>query len=129
MTISQQQPPEVDWDKLVRSDEYARFDQIGDEVSGTLLEVGQRTFNADEGPVPQLKIRTDSGAVVTVTCGQTHLQQLLARQRPQLGDWNRIVLDAFQKRDGGKKKKLFTLEVKRAEAKQEVEPEEEDPPF
>lgn len=129
MAISQQQPREVDWDKLVRSDEYARFDQIGDEVSGTLLEVGQQIFNTDENPVPQLKIRTNSGAVVTVTCGQIHLQRLLARQRPQPGDWIRILLVAFQKLDGGKKKKLFELEVKRAEVKQAVGLEEEAPPF
>lgn len=102
------------WDdpELRAGGEFAKFDEVGDEVSGTIAAIRKHSF--DNGQVaPQVLLTTDAGEERTVTAGQTLLKRELAEQRPEAGDWVQIKLTQIEPRAGGKSLKHFTVKVRR----------------
>lgn len=94
--------------------DYIKFDQIGDNVTGTIIEVTVKRW--DDGTIsPQLLLDTADG-VKTVTAGQVRLKAALAEQRPEKGDRITIRLSDIERRSGGKTLKHFDVTVQRAGA-------------
>lgn len=102
------------WDDpdLKPSGDYAKFDNVGDTIAGTITAI--RAHRWDDGSVsPQVLLVTDDGEERTVTAGQVRLKAALAEQRPEAGDHITIALSDVEKRAGGKTLKHFTVNVKR----------------
>ena len=88
---------------------YAKFDNIGDAVTGKVISVGAHRW--DDGTVsPQILLETADGEI-TVTAGQVRLKAALAEQRPEVGDTLSIRLSDIEKRSGGKTLKHFDVKV------------------
>lgn len=102
------------WDdpEIRSGGEFVKFEQVGDEVSGTIAAVRAHRF--DDGKVaPQIILTTDGGEERTVTCSQVRLKQELAEQRPEAGDWIHIKLMQVEPRAGGKSLKHWQVEIRR----------------
>lgn len=99
------------WDDPdVRSnDDYIKFDNIGDTVTGKILSIKKHTFD-DGKVVPQLLLDV-SGEEKTLTAGQIRLKAELAEKRPGVGDVLTVTLSDIEKRSGGKTLKHFTVVV------------------
>lgn len=54
------------------------------EVVGTIEHLG--TFETRDGAIPQVRIKTDQGSIVTVNAAQTRLLAELVRLAPAVGD-------------------------------------------
>lgn len=94
--------------------DYVKFDQIGDNIAGIIVEVTVKRW--DDGTIsPQLLLDTPDG-VKTVTAGQIRLKAALAEQRPEKGDYISIRLSDIERRSGGKTLKHFDVQVQRANA-------------
>jgi len=88
---------------------YAKFENVGDEVSGKVINIGAHRW--DDGSVsPQITLETPTGEV-TVTAGQVRLKAALAEKRPETGDFLTIQLTQIEKRAGGKTLKHFDVTV------------------
>lgn len=99
------------WDtpELQTSSEYVKFENIGDTVSGTVVNITAHKW--DDGSVsPQILLSTSEGQQ-TVTAGQVRLKALLAEKRPEVGDGLTITMTGVEKRAGGKTLKLWDVEV------------------
>ena len=97
------------WDdpELKVTDEYVKFETVGDGVSGKVLNISVHRW--DDGTVcPQLLLDVD-GEEVMLTAGQTRLKRALAEQRPQVGDSIKATLTEIEKRAGGKTLKHFDV--------------------
>lgn len=91
--------------------DYVKFDQIGDNIAGIIIEVTVKRW--DDGTIsPQLLLDTPDG-VKTVTAGQIRLKAALAEQRPEKGDHISIRLSDIERRSGGKTLKHFDVQVQR----------------
>lgn len=117
------------WDdpELKVTDEYVKFENVGDAVSGTVLSISIHRWD-DGSTCPQLLLDVD-GEEIMLTAGQTRLKRALAEQRPQVGDTISATLTEIEKRAGGKTLKHFDVEVTRGGAKPKpaAEPAEDDP--
>ena len=105
------------WDDpdLQAGGEFISFENIGDNVSGTINAI--RTHRFDDGKVvPQILLTTDGGEERTLTAGQVRLKAELAEKRPEAGDHLKVTLSDIEKRSGGKTLKHFTVEVNRGGA-------------
>lgn len=104
------------WDtpELKIATDYIRFEEPGDTVVGEVLDIRIHHWN-DGTTSPQLLLLVD-GEEKSLTAGQYQLKAKLAELRPQVGDTIRVVFDGIEKRAGGKTLKLFSLDVKRANA-------------
>lgn len=92
---------------------YAKFENVGDEVSGKVINIGAHRW--DDGSVsPQITLETPNGEV-TVTAGQVRLKAALAEKRPETGDFLTIALTQIEKRAGGKTLKHFDVTVDKGE--------------
>lgn len=102
------------WDdpEIRAGGDFFSFDQVGDEISGTIAAVRVHKFD-DGGVAPQVLLTTDAGEERTVTAGQILLKRELAEQRPEAGDWVRIKLTQIEPRGGKKTLKHFEVEVRR----------------
>lgn len=99
------------WDtpELQTSSEYVKFENIGDTVSGTVVNITAHKW--DDGSVsPQILLQTVEGQQ-TVTAGQVRLKALLAEKRPEVGDLLKITMTGVEKRAGGKTLKLWDVDV------------------
>lgn len=99
------------WDtpELQTSSEYVKFENVGDTVSGTVINITAHKW--DDGSVsPQILLSTVDGQQ-TVTAGQVRLKAMLADKRPEVGDLLKITLTGVEKRAGGKTLKLWDVEV------------------
>ncbi len=104
------------WDdpELHVSDDYVKFENPGDTVTGTITAIRLHRF--DDKAVPQIIVATDSGKERTITGGQARLKALLTEKRPEVGDTITITMTNVEKRAGGKTLKHFEVEVGRAGA-------------
>ena len=99
------------WDdpELRMSSDYVSFENVGDSVAGTVINVRAHRFD-DGKVVPQLLLDVD-GEEKTVTAGQVRLKAALAEKRPEPGDAISITLTEIEKRAGGKTLKHFDVKV------------------
>lgn len=99
------------WDdpELKSNDDYVKFDDVGDSVTGKILAVKKHTFD-DGKVVPQLLLLVD-GEEKTLTAGQIRLKAELADKRPGVGDVLTVTLSNIEKRSGGKTLKHFEVIV------------------
>lgn len=97
------------WDDadLKTNDDYIKFDQVGDTVTGKILSIKKHTFD-DGKAVPQLLLDV-AGEEKTLTAGQIRLKAELAEKRPGVGDVLTVTLSDIEKRSGGKTLKHFTV--------------------
>ncbi len=104
------------WDdpELKSNDDYVKFDEVGDTVTGKILAVKKHTFD-DGKVVPQLLLLVD-GEEKTLTAGQIRLKAELADKRPGVGDVLTVTLSNIEKRSGGKTLKHFEVIVGGASA-------------
>lgn len=119
------------WDdpELKVTDEYIKFENVGDGVSGKVLGISVHRWD-DGSTCPQLLLDVD-GEEVMLTAGQTRLKRALAEQRPQVGDSITATFTEEEKRPGGKTLKHFDLQVTRGgatpAAKAAPKPADDDP--
>lgn len=106
------------WDDptIKPTNDYIKFENPGDSVSGEILAVGIHQFE-DGKRAAKLVIRKDNGDEVTLTAGQVQLAAKLADVRPETGDHVSITYVRSEKRAGGKTLKHFEVDVKRAAAR------------
>lgn len=99
------------WDdpELQISDDYVKFENPGDTITGTITAI--RIHRFDDKAVPQVIVRTPDGRDRTITGGQARLKALLAEKRPEVGDTITVTMTNIEKRAGGKTLKHFELEV------------------
>lgn len=99
------------WDDpdLKANDDYIKFDNVGDSVTGKILAVKKHTFD-DGKVVPQLLLDV-AGEERTLTAGQVRLKAELADKRPGVGDVLTVTLSNVEKRAGGKTLKHFDVVV------------------
>ena len=95
--------------------DYVRFENLGDNVNGTITFVGIHTFE-DGKRAAKLIIDTADGEM-TLTAGQVQLASKLAEARPEVGDIVDITYTRSEKRAGGKTLKHFSVEVKKGAPK------------
>jgi len=101
------------WDtpELAQSDDYIKFDNIGDTVTGRIID--SRIHRWDDGKVsPQLLLDV-GGEEKNLTAGQVRLKAALAEQRPEPGDTITVTLTDIERRSGGKTLKHFDVKVVR----------------
>ena len=80
--------------------DYAKFEMIGDYISGVITGVYAHKFD-DGKVVPKIIIDTGDGEV-TLTAGQVRLKAELSAKRPEVGDMLTVKLIDIEKRAGGK---------------------------
>ena len=99
------------WDDadLKVNDDYVKFDNPGDTVTGKILSIKKHTFE-DGKAVPQLLLDVN-GEEKTLTAGQIRLKAELATQRPGVGDVLTVTLSEIEKRSGGKTLKHFSVAI------------------
>lgn len=99
------------WDdpELRTSSDYVSFENIGDKVAGTIINIKPHRFD-DGKVVPQLLLDVN-GEEKTVTAGQVRLKAALADKRPEPGDAIVIELTDIEKRAGGKTLKHFNVQI------------------
>jgi hypothetical protein len=99
------------WDdpELRVSDDYVKFDNVGDTVTGTIVSLRAHRFD-DGKVVPQILLDTADGER-TLTAGQVRLKAALAEKRPEVGDTLTVTLTNIEKRAGGKTLKVFDVAV------------------
>ena len=99
------------WDDpdLRVSNDYVSFENVGDSVAGTIINIRAHKFE-DGKTVPQLLLDVD-GEEKTVTAGQVRLKAALAEKRPEPGDAITITLTEIEKRAGGKTLKHFDVQI------------------
>lgn len=102
------------WDdpELLVSDDYVKFENPGDTITGTITAL--RIHKFDDKAVPQVIVRTSDGRDRTITGGQARLKALLAEKRPDVGDTITVTMTNVEKRAGGKTLKHFEVDVNRA---------------
>lgn len=93
--------------EMFGSDEYIKFEAVGDTVTGTILAIRKHMFD-DGKVVPQIELDTADGAR-TLTAGQVRLKVGLQEIRPKVGDTITVTLTNVEKRSGGKTLKHFDV--------------------
>jgi hypothetical protein len=96
--------------------DFVKFAEIGDSVIGTITAIRKQRFEDSDGVTyaPQIDLDTADGER-TLTAGAVKLRQLFIEQRPEVGDRIKVVHVGKSGRV-----KLFTLDVRRGEAKEPV---------
>jgi len=99
------------WDdpEMRIASDYAKFEQIGDSVSGTVTGVFVHRFD-DGNAVPKIMLDTADGEIA-LTAGQVRLKAALSEKRPDIGDTLTVRLAEIEKRAGGKTLKHFDVDV------------------
>lgn len=99
------------WDdpEMRIASDYAKFEAIGDSVSGTVTGVYAHRFD-DGKVVPKIMLDTADGEIA-LTAGQVRLKAALSEKRPEVGDALTVTLTEIEKRAGGKTLKHFDVDV------------------
>ena len=99
------------WDdpEMRIASDYAKFEAIGDTVSGTVTGVYAHRFD-DGKVVPKIMLDTPDGEIA-LTAGQVRLKAALSEKRPEVGDVLTVKLTEIEKRAGGKTLKHFDVNV------------------
>lgn len=102
------------WDDpdLRAGGDFAKFENVGDSVSGTVTAVRAHRFD-DGKVVPQILLTTDDGEEKTLTAGAIRLKIAVAEQRPETGDHIKVTLTQEEKRPGGKTLRHWDVQVTR----------------
>ncbi len=110
------EPTSSIWDdpEMRITSEYARFEKVGDSVSGVVTGVTAHRFD-DGNVVPKVMLETENGEIA-LTAGQVRLKAELAELRPDIGDTLSVTLINIEKRAGGKTLKHFDVNVIRGSA-------------
>lgn len=103
------------WDSFGAGDRF-KFINPGDHIEGELVGLSATDFGGTADLTPVLTLRSNGGDR-DVTASQKVLQNRLAEQAPEVGDWVSIRYDgeADSARPGRSPAKLFTVTVKRRE--------------
>lgn len=109
------QPPSGDY-----PENKVTFDKVGAGVVGVIDHI--RFAHFVDGDVPELWVTDQRGVQWQVTCGPADLQTKLHRERPQVGDMVAIAMTDEKKLGGGKARKLFQVQVRKAGAAQAAAP-------
>lgn len=104
------------WDEpgIAVNNDYVKFENIGDTVTGVVVDLGVQTWQ-DGSKSPKLTLRTTEGDRI-LTASQVQLKQKLGELRPNVGDTIKVSLAGVDKLSGGKTLKKFEVNVKRAKA-------------
>ena len=104
------------WDdpEMRVANDYAKFEAIGDTVSGTVTGVYAHRFD-DGKVVPKIMLDTSEGEVA-LTAGQVRLKAELSEKRPEVGDTLTVTLSEVEKRAGGKTLQHFDVVVAKSGA-------------
>ena len=94
------------------SNDYVKFEKIGDQASGTITKLGKRTFGS--GPDERVAVEVNFDDAPTVTAGQILLQRALFELTPEPGDFLRVTLADIDK-TGGKTLKKWQVYLRRAD--------------
>jgi hypothetical protein len=99
------------WDdpEMRTASDYAKFEVIGDYISGVVTGVFAHRFE-DGKVVPKIMLDTGDGEVA-LTAGQVRLKAELSEKRPEVGDMLTVKLVDIEKRAGGKTLKHFDVAV------------------
>ena len=99
------------WDdpEMRTASDYAKFEVIGDYISGVVTGVFAHRFD-DGKVVPKIMLDTGDGEVA-LTAGQVRLKAELSEKRPEVGDMLTVKLIDIEKRAGGKSLKHFDVAV------------------
>ena len=99
------------WDdpEMRIASEYAKFENVGDTVSGTVTGVYAHRFD-DGKVVPKIMLDTSEGEIA-LTAGQVRLKAALSEKRPEVGDELTVTMTEVEKRAGGKTLKHFDVVV------------------
>ncbi len=103
------------WDEpgIAVVSDYVKFDNVGDTVTGVIVDLGIQTWQ-DGSKSPKLTLRTTDGDKV-LTASQVQLKTKMAELRPEIGDTIKVTLDGIEKLNGGKTMKKFTVNVKKTQ--------------
>ena len=99
------------WDdpEMRIASDYAKFENVGDTISGTVTGVFVHRFD-DGNAVPKIMLDTADGEIA-LTAGQVRLKAALSEKRPDIGDTLTVKLTDIEKRAGGKTLKHFDVVV------------------
>lgn len=102
--------------------EFVKFEQIGDEIVGTIVAIRKHTFDKDKGEVVLLDIEPKAGGEhVTLACDKVDLRIKLAEIGPQVGDLLAVKFVDTERTPNGTKK-VFAVKHKEGERPAEVDP-------
>jgi len=100
------------WDKagfVEPTSNYFKFNDVGDEVIGVVVDLKAETFPGDESPTPKVVLSVEGEEEnIEVTCGARNLKSLIMTERPSVGD---ILHIKFSGRQG--QIKLYEMTVTR----------------
>jgi hypothetical protein len=102
----------VDWSKY--QGDRVSFDGVGDKVVGKLIGLREERIRDDDLPV--LVLSTADGVECEVWASQFHLQQQLAKRKPEVGDTIEIELIDLKSTGRPQPMKVFSVRVERAVA-------------
>lgn len=104
------------WDEpgIAINTDYVKFENIGDQVTGVIVDLGIQTWQ-DGSKSPKLTLRTTEGDRI-LTASQVQLKAKLGELRPNVGDTIKVSLAGVEKLAGGKTLKKFEVAVKRNKA-------------
>lgn len=101
---------EFDWDNsgiVMPSDNYFKFNDIGDSITGVITDIESKTFDGDSSPTAQLYLLVEGEEdPIIVTCGSTNLKSLILNTKPQRGQTITITHNGKSGRT-----KLFDVKV------------------
>lgn len=84
------------WDEFESGGNYVEFKVVGDTFSGKILNIGAKTWPAENGKpartTPQLQMLGDDGEEWTLTAGWALLIAALKKEAPNVGDHLQITL-------------------------------------
>lgn len=107
------------WDSVpdpARGGEFVKFLTIGDQVTGTIVELRSHTWDGDDKPTTLVDIEPRAGGdVVTLSLNKVDLLQKFKRLQPSVGDEVRVKWTGTEKVGSGTKK-IFEVQHKSAAA-------------
>ena len=84
------------WDQFESGGNYVEFQNIGDRFAGTIVNIGAKTWPAENGKpartTPQLQMKDANGEEWTLTAGWALLIAALKKEAPNVGDHLDITL-------------------------------------
>jgi hypothetical protein len=99
------------------SNDWFKFENVGDEVGGTIAKLGKRAW-ADGSVGIEIQFKEDD--VPSLTASQVLLKAALFHLKPQPGDHITMAMSAVDKRPGGKTLKQFRVDLKRKDGESET---------
>jgi len=123
-----------DWSKHAKPNgQWVQFDNAGDKVVGTILNIREHTFDQDKGPVPIIDLDAGGEEHVSLSCAAINLRGQMAELNPQVGDKIGVKLTGTERLPGRPQPmKVFDVRLlEKAVPKEEIPPAEEysDEPF